>query len=83
MFGKNSCGNVGVQVFAGQQRAMSVFVAALKQTQLVHHLGIAMDHTGIIHDLGQPDARPVVHHLCYIIGQQLGTGGFHMGRRNA
>ena len=50
MLCRNPGGDIGVKVHPAQLRAMPVDMAALKEMQLVHHLRIAVDHTGIVHE---------------------------------
>ena len=83
VFRADARGDIGVQVPARQQRRVAVDVPALEQRELFHRGGVAMNHAGIIHELGQTDARRVAAQPRDVGRRQLGPGGFHVGGGHA
>jgi hypothetical protein len=53
MVGSDAPGEIGVQAAARQQWRVAIDMAILKRMQLVDHAGIAGDHAGKVHHLGQ------------------------------
>ena len=51
---------------------VSVHHRGLEQLQLVHDVGVATDHAGPVHDLGQAQDPGVGHEGFEVAGLQLG-----------
>ena len=62
---------------------MPVDVTPLKRFKLGKTTGVLHQHTGIIHELCQPDHAPLVHQRHQILRRQPRAGCLHMGRGHA
>ena len=51
----NTAGEIGVQPVAGKQGSMAVDMLPVERGQLLHALGILVQHPGHVHELGQAD----------------------------
>ena len=79
MLGADAGSDIAVQVMAPQKRRVAVDVTTLKRLQLGHAACVLEQHTGVIHELGQPDHAGMVHQRDQISGFQPRAGRLHMG----
>ena len=83
----NACKHIGIQLFAGQSRCMSILWHTIEQSKLFRHHGCRRHRADIIHDLTQAENTRIVHillHLCCIkrTAVVLKRQGWYTGRHH-
>ena len=83
MFRRNPGSNIGIQVFAGNARRMSVHLLLVEQLQLIHFSLQLGQNAGEIHHFRQPQHTGTqIAQPFHIFRGDPGAGGVHIRRRH-
>ena len=69
--------HIGVQVEARKQGRVPIDMLTLKKLELCHNPRVTMNHSGVIHNLGQPAHLRVAHQRGKILRLNPRPSGFH------